>query len=206
MAVATTRAIRGAPLLFVLVACAGTGVRSDVRLETRSTLGPAGAAAPRMIVVITDDQGFGDLGVHGNDEIRTPNLDAFARQGTQLTRTRGFAPPRIHVGSGHENPILLTRQDWRGPRAGWAAESLGHWEIEVARGGSYDVRLRFRKAAGAMARLRLGAVDAWAPVPDGADTVMFGGLSLPAGPGRVEPEIVVGGQSVGVEYVEIERR
>ena len=37
-----------------------------------------------MIVIITDDQGYGDLGVHGNPKIRTPNLDRLARQSVQL--------------------------------------------------------------------------------------------------------------------------
>jgi len=34
---------------------------------------------------MTDDQGHGDLGIHGNPVIRTPNLDALARQGVQLS-------------------------------------------------------------------------------------------------------------------------
>src|SRR5437763_14519482 len=39
---------------------------------------------PNVIVIITDDQGYGDLGVHGNPKIRTPNLDRLARQSGQL--------------------------------------------------------------------------------------------------------------------------
>src|SRR5437764_5270282 len=39
---------------------------------------------PNVIVIITDDQGYGDLGVHGNTRIRTPNLDRLARQSVQL--------------------------------------------------------------------------------------------------------------------------
>src|SRR5262245_2707587 len=53
-------------------------------------LGPAGVVAaeakgPNVLVIITDDQGHGDLGFHGNPKIRTPHLDQLARQSVQLT-------------------------------------------------------------------------------------------------------------------------
>jgi len=41
---------------------------------------------PNVIVVLTDDQGYGDFGVHGNRKIRTPHLDRFARDGVRMTR------------------------------------------------------------------------------------------------------------------------
>ncbi|MHC2069389.1 arylsulfatase [Bremerella sp. T1] len=44
------------------------------------------ADRPNVVLVMTDDQGYGDLGLHGNEVIRTPNIDQFAQQGTQLTQ------------------------------------------------------------------------------------------------------------------------
>jgi arylsulfatase A-like enzyme len=41
---------------------------------------------PNVVLIITDDQGYGDLGVHGNDKIRTPNLDRLAGESVRLTR------------------------------------------------------------------------------------------------------------------------
>src|SRR5262245_50546743 len=42
------------------------------------------ADKPNVLVVITDDQGFGDLGAHGNPVLKTPQLDAFAKQSAWL--------------------------------------------------------------------------------------------------------------------------
>ncbi len=40
---------------------------------------------PNVVLIITDDQGFGDIGIHGNPHIKTPTLDALALESTQLT-------------------------------------------------------------------------------------------------------------------------
>ncbi len=40
--------------------------------------------APNIILVMTDDQGYGDLGIHGNPFIRTPVLDSIARRSTRI--------------------------------------------------------------------------------------------------------------------------
>ena len=40
---------------------------------------------PNVVIVITDDQGYGDLGCHGNEIIKTPNLDRLHSQSTRLT-------------------------------------------------------------------------------------------------------------------------
>lgn len=60
----------------------------------------------------------------------------------------GFAPPRIVLGSEKANPVRLTRQDWRGNRAGWAADSAGDWEVTFERAGEYEVTLRSTRAFG----------------------------------------------------------
>ena len=40
---------------------------------------------PNIILVITDDQGYGDLGLNGNTIIRTPNIDSFSQDAVRLT-------------------------------------------------------------------------------------------------------------------------
>ena len=44
-----------------------------------------GKRPPNVVLVITDDQGYGDLACHGNSVIRTPNLDALYTQSVRLT-------------------------------------------------------------------------------------------------------------------------
>lgn len=42
-------------------------------------------AAPNVLLVMTDDQGYGDLSCLGNTEIRTPNLDRFHGESVRFT-------------------------------------------------------------------------------------------------------------------------
>src|SRR3954454_18057145 len=47
---------------------------------------------PNVLLIVTDDQGYGDLGFHGNARIRTPRLDALARES-------------VRFGSFHVSPV-----------------------------------------------------------------------------------------------------
>ena len=42
-------------------------------------------AKPNVIMLMTDDQGYGDLGCHGNTILRTPNIDRFHENAVRLT-------------------------------------------------------------------------------------------------------------------------
>ncbi len=43
------------------------------------------AAQPNVIVIMTDDQGWGDLSLHGHTTLQTPNIDRIAKEGLQFT-------------------------------------------------------------------------------------------------------------------------
>ena len=47
---------------------------------------------PNVIIVFTDDQGYGDVGVYGATEFRTPHLDRMAREGIRFTDFYVAAP------------------------------------------------------------------------------------------------------------------
>jgi arylsulfatase A-like enzyme len=40
---------------------------------------------PNFIIILADDQGYGDLGCYGSPHIRTPNIDRMAREGARFT-------------------------------------------------------------------------------------------------------------------------
>ncbi len=46
---------------------------------------PAAATGPNVIVVLTDDQGYGDFGFTGNPHVRTPALDRLAAESVRFT-------------------------------------------------------------------------------------------------------------------------
>jgi len=52
---------------------------------------------------------------------------------------KGFDPPRIVIGSDKEKVTRLSRQDWRGEKAGWEPDSHGHWEVAFEHKGVYKV-------------------------------------------------------------------
>ena len=41
---------------------------------------------PNVLVILADDQGWGDLSVHGNPDLATPRIDSLAREGALLDR------------------------------------------------------------------------------------------------------------------------
>ncbi len=43
------------------------------------------AERPNFLILFTDDQGFGDLSLHGNATLETPNMDALGRESVQFS-------------------------------------------------------------------------------------------------------------------------
>src|SRR5262249_13966797 len=117
-----------------------------------------------------------------------------------------YGPVRYRLGTAHEDPVLLTRQDWRGPKAGWGPGDLGYWEIEVARAGTYDLTLRFAALPeDGVLNVALGDVKVKADVKKGATEHVFEKVKLAEGPGRLEPVLTLGKETRGVLYAGVRR-
>jgi arylsulfatase A-like enzyme len=71
--------------------CRGT-VRYAVMLVLAGMLGvgnlasAAEPAPPNIVLIVTDDQGYSDVGCYGAKGFRTPNLDRLAAEGTRFTQ------------------------------------------------------------------------------------------------------------------------
>ena len=69
----------------------------------------ATAAPPNIVLVITDDQGYGDLGHTGNQVVKTPHLDALAAESTSLTNYHvapTCSPTRAALMTGHRRGVI----------------------------------------------------------------------------------------------------
>jgi arylsulfatase A-like enzyme len=62
---------------------------------------------PNIIIIITDDQGWGDLSLNGNTNLHTPNIDRLAREGAQFGNfyvTPVCSPTRAELLTGRYHP------------------------------------------------------------------------------------------------------
>ena len=62
---------------------------------------------PNVIIILSDDQGWGDLGVSGNSNLTTPNIDKLAGQGVTFDRFYACAvcsPTRAELLTGRYHP------------------------------------------------------------------------------------------------------
>jgi arylsulfatase A-like enzyme len=133
---------------------------------------------------------------------------------------KGFAPPRIVLGSGKENPVRLSRQDWRGPQAGWKPGSLGYWAVRVERAGEYEVTLLSREKfdgyslscseesdnRNVIALLNGTLAGGKNVTPFVRNRAIHGTrvkLTLKKADARIEAEVERSGKKRGVDYVEV---
>lgn len=80
-------------LLFIGVSCKSEDKKTEGKQEK-----------PNVIVILVDDQGYGDVGRHGNKEIKTPNIDKLydvSARFTQYHVSPTCSPTRAALLTGH---------------------------------------------------------------------------------------------------------
>ncbi len=113
-------------------------------------------------------------------------------------------PSRIVLGAPQANSVRLTRQDWRGPQAGWTPQSLGYWEVNVSQRGVYEITARLNEIDNpAIVRFAFGQVRMQREVPSKATRVVFNNVRLAPGKGRLECVVEQAGVVTGVRDIEI---
>jgi arylsulfatase A-like enzyme len=114
---------------------------------------PSAAAKPNILIIVGDDMGYGDIGVHGCKDIPTPNIDSIAKNGVRCTNgyvsgpycspTRaGLMTGRYQQRFGHEFnpgpppegenvglPLTETTLAQRMKDAGYTTGMVGKWHL-----------------------------------------------------------------------------
>ena len=121
------------------------------------------------------------------------------------TRPDNYDPPRIHIGTPHENPVVLTRQDWRHVKGRpWSADSNGYWLLYAATAGDYRVRLRFPETeTDGQATLAMGVKTVTRDLPAGATECTFAAVPQRRGDLRLLATLTFGENSKGPWQVDV---
>lgn len=113
------------------------------------------AEKPNVLLILADDLGWGDLGCYGATNIRTPRIDALAREGARFTDAHSVSgvcnPSRYSILSGtylwhakrkndyslyfHEGQVTLPGLL---KSAGYRTAALGKWHNGFGRNGDPD--------------------------------------------------------------------
>jgi len=138
-------------------------------LLTVSLLGFSAQAqpSPNVVLIMTDDQGWGDLASHGNPHIKTPRLDRLAAESVEFTRfyvspvcapTRAsLLTGRYHLRTGAHGVTAGRETMWPGEvtlgeafqAAGYSTALFGKWHLGehypyVPHGQGFDEFIGFR--------------------------------------------------------------
>jgi arylsulfatase A-like enzyme len=125
---------------------------SSLLLFTTLALAPvapaiAAAVRPNIVLIMTDDQGYGDFGITGNPVLETPHLDRLAREGAGMSAfyvSPVCSPTRAALLTGRHNYRTRVVDTFRGRsmmepdevtvaevlrEAGYATGIFGKWHL-----------------------------------------------------------------------------
>ncbi|WP_082379264.1 arylsulfatase [Pseudalgibacter alginicilyticus] len=88
--------------IFICFALLLVSCKSEVKKKEISTVNEK----PNVILIMVDDVGYGDIAAHGNEWIKTPNIDKLYAESIRLTDyhvSPTCAPTRAAIMTGHHN-------------------------------------------------------------------------------------------------------
>jgi arylsulfatase A-like enzyme len=149
----------------ILARCLFVSLCTTVSLQSLSMFASSRAnepaRKPNLVVVLADDQGWGDLSVHGNTNLSTPNIDSLARDGALFDRF--FVCPVCSP----------TRAEWLTgryhPRGGVSSTSTGGERLNLGERTIAEVFKQAGYATGAFGKWHNGSQWPYHPNARGFD-------------------------------------
>lgn len=114
--------------------------------------------SPNIVLVMADDQGWGDMGYNGHPQVKTPNFDALAKEGVRFDQFHAAAP----VCSPTRGSVMTGRTPNRFGCFSWG-HTLRPQEITIA-----EALKTAGYATGHFGKWHLGSVQKASPVSPGA--------------------------------------
>lgn len=129
---------------------------------------------------------------------------AYLRWFEDVSSTRGYDPVCIHLGGKYENPVTLTRQDWRNAPNWTDKNAVGYWEVQVEASGAYKAVVTFAPPGeeGTLC-LRLGELETRQHVASDASSATVDTLQWVPGKYRLECYLETGDQKTGPQFIHV---
>ena len=89
-------------MLIVIVVDSGTNVGVSLAADEDPR--------PNVLLIMTDDQGWGDFGFHGNPHVKTPHLDELARAKRRADAVPRLARVQSHAGQPDDRSLQLSHR------------------------------------------------------------------------------------------------
>ena len=127
----------------------------------------AAPAKPNVVLIITDDVGYGDIGSYGAPDIKTPNIDSLAKDGVRLTdfyAAPQCTPTRAALTSGRYQQRSRLERALGGPKTPAGETGLpvrGHSLPQLLKNNGY--------ATGLVGKWHLGYKPEFSPNAHGFD-------------------------------------